>query len=60
LDKYKGKEYGVVNLLKKGEDSALIQPSQQEVFTIEAHPPPSTQYTRVVQETTKFKTREYI
>jgi hypothetical protein len=46
-------------LLKKGEDSVLIQPSQQEVFTTESHPPPSRQYTRVVQETTKFRTRDY-
>jgi hypothetical protein len=58
-NKYKDKEVGVVKLLKKGEDSVLIHPSQQEVFTEESHPPPSTQYTRVVQETTNFKTRDY-
>jgi hypothetical protein len=43
LDKYKDKEVGAVKLLKKGEDSVLIQPSQQEVFTAESHPPPSAQ-----------------
>jgi hypothetical protein len=59
LNKYKDKEVGAVRLLKKGEDSILIQPSQQEVFTAESHPPPSRQYTRVVQETTKFRTRDY-
>jgi hypothetical protein len=42
LNKYKDKEIGTVKLLKKGEDSILIQPSQQEVFTAESHPPPST------------------
>jgi hypothetical protein len=59
LDKYKDKEVGIVNLLKKGEDDILIQPSQQEVFTTESHPPPSRQYTRVIQETAKFKTKDY-
>jgi hypothetical protein len=59
LDKYKDKEVGVVKLLKKGESDILIRPSQQEVFTVESHPPPSAQYTRVVQETTKFKIKEY-
>jgi hypothetical protein len=57
LDKYKDKEVGTVKLLKKEEDDMLIKPSQQEVFTAESHPPPSRQYTRVVQETTKFKTK---
>jgi hypothetical protein len=41
LKKNKDKEVGVVRLLKKGEDNILIQPSQQEVFTAEPHPPPS-------------------
>jgi hypothetical protein len=59
LDKYKDKEVGTVKLLKTGESDILIRPSQQEVFTAESHPPPSAQYTRVVQETTKFKIREY-
>jgi len=43
MDKYKGKEVGVVKLLKKGEDIVLIQRSQQEVFMAESHPPPSAQ-----------------
>ena len=47
-------------LLKTGESGILIQHSQQKVFTEESHPPPSAQYTRVVQETTKFRTKEYI
>jgi hypothetical protein len=59
LNKYKDKEVGAVKLLKKGEDDVLIRSSQQEVFTAESHPPPSRQYTRVVQETTKFKTKDY-
>jgi hypothetical protein len=60
LDKYENKEVGAVKLLKKGESDILIRPSQQEVFTAESHPPPSAQYTRVVQGTTKFKIREYM
>jgi hypothetical protein len=59
LDKYKNKEIKTVKLIKKGESDILIQPSQQEVFTAESHPPPSTQYTRVVQGTTKYKIRKY-
>ena len=59
LDKYKDKEVGIVKLLKKGDDDILIKPSQQEVLTAESHPPPSRQYTRVIQETTKFETKEY-
>jgi hypothetical protein len=59
LDKYKDKEVGTVKLLKKGDDDILIRPTQQEVFTVESHPPPSKQYTRVIQETTKFKAKEY-
>jgi hypothetical protein len=52
LDKYKDKEVGAVKLLKKGEDSVLIHPSQQEFFIAKSHLPPSAYYTRVVQETT--------
>ena len=37
----------------------MIRPTQQEVFTAESHPPPSKQYTRVIQETTKSKTKDY-
>jgi hypothetical protein len=59
LNKYKDKEVGAAKLLKKGEDNILIRPSQQEVFIAESHPPPSRQYTRVMQETTKFKTKDY-
>jgi hypothetical protein len=59
LNKYKDKEVGTVKLLKKGENDILIRPTQQEVFTSESHPPTSKQYTRVIQETTKFKTKDY-
>jgi hypothetical protein len=55
LDKYKDKEVGTVKLQKTGEGDIMIHPSQQEVFTVESHPPPSTQYTRVVQGITNFK-----
>jgi hypothetical protein len=33
----------------KNEDDVQIHLSQQETFTLEAHPPPSVQYTRVIQ-----------
>jgi len=59
LDKYKNKEVGTVKLLKKANDDILIKPSQQEVLTVERHPPPSRQYTRAIQETTKLETKEY-
>jgi hypothetical protein len=59
LDKYKDKEAGTVKILKKAEDDVQIRPSQQEVFMAEYHPPPSTQYTRVVQGTTKYKIKKY-
>jgi hypothetical protein len=59
LDEFKNKEIGTVKILKKHEDDVQIHPSQQEVFTAEAHPPPSAQYTRVVQGTTKYKVRKY-
>jgi hypothetical protein len=48
-----------VKILKKVGDDVQIRPSQQEVFTAESHPPPSAQYTRVVQGMTSFKIREY-
>ena len=40
LDEFKNKEIGTVKILKKNEDDVQISPSQQEVFTAEAHPPP--------------------
>jgi hypothetical protein len=60
LDKYKDKEVGTVKLLKTGESDILIRPSQQEIFTAESHPPPSAQYTGVVQGMAKYKIREYM
>ena len=44
---------------QKDEENVQIHLSQQEAFTPEAHPPPSVQYTRVFQETTKHKIRKY-
>jgi hypothetical protein len=48
LDEFKNKEIGTIKILKKHDDDVQIHLSQQEVFTAEAHPPPSVQYTRVV------------
>jgi hypothetical protein len=59
LDEFKNTKIGTVKILKKVEDDVQIRPSQQEVFTVEAHPPPSAQYTMVVQGTTKYKVRKY-
>jgi hypothetical protein len=55
LDEFKNKEVGTMKILKrkKDEDDVQIRPSQQEVFTAEAHPPPLVQYTKVVQGTNK-------
>jgi hypothetical protein len=36
-----------------------IHPSQQKIFVAKSHPPPSTQYTRVIQGTTNFRVKEY-
>jgi hypothetical protein len=54
-----GKRSWNCQAIKKGDDDILIRPTQQEVFTVESHPPPSKQYTGVIQETTKFKAKEY-
>jgi hypothetical protein len=59
LDEFKDKEIGTVKMLKRPEDEVQIDPSHEEVFTAKSHPPPSTQYTRVVQGTTKYKIRKY-
>jgi hypothetical protein len=59
LDKYKDKEIGTIKLLRKCDDDILIKPSQQEFLIVESHPPPSKQYTRFIQETIKFKAKEY-
>jgi hypothetical protein len=61
LDQFQNKEVGTVEILKRqrDEESVQIHPSQQEVFTPETHPPPSVQYTKVVQGTTKHKIRKY-
>jgi hypothetical protein len=48
LDEFKGQEFETAKILKKVEDDVRIRPSQQEIFIAESHPPPSTQYTRVV------------
>jgi hypothetical protein len=61
LDQFQSKEVGTVKILKrpKNEDDVQIHPSQKETFTPEAHPPPSVQYTRVLQGTEKRKIRKY-
>jgi hypothetical protein len=61
LDQFQSKEVGTIKILKrtKNEDDVQIHPSQQETFTPEAHPPPSVQYTRVLQGTEKCKIRKY-
>jgi hypothetical protein len=48
----------MVKILKrpKNEEDVQIHPSQQEKFILEAHPPPSVQYTRVVQGTNRHLT----
>ena len=45
LDEFKGKETRTMKILKRPRDDVQIHPSQQEVFTVAAHPPPSAQYT---------------
>jgi hypothetical protein len=59
IDEFKGKETRTMQILKRPQDDIQIHLSQQEVFTIEAHPPSSAQYNRVVQGTTKYKIRKY-
>jgi hypothetical protein len=59
LDEFKNTKIGTVKILKKVEDDVQIRPSQHEVFTAEAYPPPLAQYTRVVQGMTKYKVRKY-
>jgi hypothetical protein len=43
LDEFRNKEIRTMKILKKHEDDVQIYPSQQEFFTMEAHPPPSVQ-----------------
>jgi hypothetical protein len=61
LDQFQGKEVGTVKILKrsKDKDNVQIHPSQQENFTPKSHPPPSVQYTRVIQEDEKCKIQKY-
>jgi hypothetical protein len=59
LDEFKGKETGTVKILKSPKDDVHIHLSQQEVFIVEAHPPPFAQYIRVVSGMTKYKIRKY-
>jgi hypothetical protein len=37
----------------------LIRPSQDDILTTKSHPPPSKQYTRVIQETIDLKGGDY-
>ena len=59
MDELKAQESETAKILKKVEDDEWIRPSQQEIFIAESHPPPSTQYTRVIQGTTNFRVKEY-
>jgi hypothetical protein len=59
MDELKAQESETAKILKKVEDDVRIHPSQQEIFIAESHPPPSTQYSRVIQGTTNFRVREY-
>jgi hypothetical protein len=54
IDRYKEREAGTIR-----ESDVSIFPSQQDIFVAESHPPPSTQYTKVVQGSTNFKIKEY-
>jgi hypothetical protein len=59
MDELKAQESETGKILKKVEDDVQIHPSQWEIFIAESHPPPSTQYTRVIQGTTNFRVKEY-
>jgi hypothetical protein len=59
MDELKSQESEIEKILKKVEDDVWIHPSQQEIFIAESHPPPSMQYTRVIQGTTNFRVKEY-
>jgi hypothetical protein len=61
LDQFQNKEVGTVKIMKrpKSENEVQIHPSQSEDFTPEAHPPPSVQYTRVIQQDERRKIRKY-
>ena len=48
-----------MKILRKAEDDVQICPSLQEVFTAKSYPPPSAQYTRVVQGKTKYNIKKY-
>jgi hypothetical protein len=48
-----------VRIREKTENDVKIHPSRQKIFIEKSHPPPSTQYTRVIQGTTNFKIKEY-
>jgi hypothetical protein len=48
-----------VRIVEKVEDNVKIRPSQQKIFVAKSHPPPSTQYTRVIQGTTNFRVKDY-
>jgi hypothetical protein len=59
INDLKAQKSETVKILKKVENDVQIHPSQQEIFVVESHPPPSTQYTRVIQGTTNFRVKEY-
>ena len=59
INDLKAQKLETVKILKKVENDVQIHPSQQKIFVAESHPPPSTQYTRVIQGTTNFRVKEY-
>jgi hypothetical protein len=59
LDMYKDNKVVLVKVIKKEDKYLLIIPSQDDVLTTESHPPPSRQYTRVIQEAMDFKGMDY-
>jgi hypothetical protein len=45
--------------LKKDDKELLVRLSQDDVLTTKSHPPPSKQYTRVIQEAVNLKGGDY-
>jgi hypothetical protein len=59
ISSIEAQESETVRVVKKVEDNVKIHPSQQKIFVAKSHPPPSTQYTRVIQGTTNFRVKDY-
>jgi hypothetical protein len=59
IDMYKNNKISFVKVLKKGEKYLLVIPSQDDVLTIESHPRPSIQYTKVIPKEIDPKGGDY-